>query len=231
MSNPTPENPVEPKRNVGGFQSHKPGCRCYPCKARRRKEETESGGSGEEDSKTLNAEIPDESALTTTVVRGSKGAPRAHIAQWIAHRATDPNLTTANIAEKMGMSRTYLNHLISRAASEGWLKFDNPLDRIEYELAPQAVKNLKKFLKEEDKTVTVEFAKGVLFPMYKEAHGVSENKQSILAIKIEFPKSETGEVIEGTKIVRGGNIVGRPNIFDGDAVEVIQGLMKPTESN
>jgi hypothetical protein len=206
----------KPKK-VGGFQSHKPGCRCYPCKARRRKEEAELGADGisvEVKGKALNADDPD-----STVLQAQDRTPRGRIATWIAIRAQEPNLTNVQIAEKMGISRTHLQTLITRATREGWLKFDNPLDKLEHELTPLAVKNLHEFLREGDKTTTLEFARGVLYPMYKESKGVTENKQSILAIKIEFPKPETmptGEIIQGTKVITGGSIVGRPKSADDD---------------
>ena len=198
----------KPKR--GGPSFHKPGCVCNACKSRRRKEEAELDGNGETPNpvkgEVLNADI-EPGALVAQDRTG-----RGRIAEWIAHRSLDPTLTNNDIAEKLGIQPRTLNTLIARATKEGWLRFDNPFDRLEHEVVPLAVDNFKKLLKDEDKNATIEAMKGIVFPLYKESKGISDNQQSILAIKIEYPKVD-GEVVDA-KLIGRGSIVGKPNVFD-----------------
>lgn len=103
----------------------------------------------------------------------------------------------------MGISPRTLNGLIYQASKEGWLVFEDPLSTIEFDIIPQVVKNLKKFLAEEDKTVTIETAKGTVFKQYQEHKGVSDAPQTILALKIEQIEGD------GPKMIA-GHVVGKP---------------------
>lgn len=204
---PTPEVKTKPKR--GGPSYHKPGCACYPCAARRRKEEAGLTGAGLETPQTEVLSVDGEN-LPTLIAQDR--SPRGRVAEWIAIRATDPSLTNNQIAERLGITPKALNSYIAKAVREKWLKFDDPLERMEHEIIPLATEEYKQLLKDGDKTAVIEAAKGLLFPLYKDSKGVTENQQSILAIKIEYPKKE-GEVIDA-QVVKRGTIVGKPNIFD-----------------
>lgn len=198
----------KPKR--GGPSFHKPGCVCNACKSRRRKEEAELDGNGETSSLNKGEVLHADIEAGALVAQDRSG--RGRIAEWIALRSVDPTLTNVDIAEKLGIQPRTLNSLIARATREGWLKFDNPFDRLEHEIVPLAVTNFKNLLKDEDKNATLEAMKGIVFPLYKESKGINENQQSVLAIKIEYPKQD-GEVIDA-KLIGRGSIVGKPNVFD-----------------
>lgn len=123
-------------------------------------------------------------------------------------RATDPKLSNKDIAERLGIGEATLNVMITKATKEGWLVFEDPLKRLEYELIPKATQNLKEFLDEGDKMVTIEVAKGAIFPAFKEQKGIQEAPSTILAIKIE-PTTANTEVQTFT-----GSIVGSEKVID-----------------
>lgn len=123
---------------------------------------------------------------------------------WLAMRSLEPTLSTKDIADRLGISVGYLRNLIYNARKDGWLSFTDPLDQIEYGIVPKVIDNLNYFLDAKDKTVTIETAKGTVFPQYKESKGISEAPHTVLALKIEAPlPSDNVRVIAG-------QIVGRP---------------------
>jgi len=206
---------IGPPKKKGGPSFHKPGCQCYPCASRRRKAEALLDGDGVEThdsdkNQVINADLP------ALVAKDRTG--RGRITEWIAMRALEPNISNNEVAERLGIQPHSLNSLIGRAVREGWLKFDNPLDRMEHEIIPLTMDKLKKLIKDDDKTAIIETAKGVIYPMFKESRGMHENQQTVLAIKIEYPKkdSNSNETVDA-KVIGSGNIVGKPNIFEGDA--------------
>ena len=124
-------------------------------------------------------------------------SPKDRILQWAAYRASDPTLTDGDIAKKIGISTGWLRVIKCTAVKEGWLKFENPLARIENELIPQVVENLAEFLRKKDKQVTLETAKNTIFPEYKESKGIKENATTVLALKIEAADPEDVRVLTG----------------------------------
>lgn len=133
------------------------------------------------------------------------GAPtmRRQVALWVAHRAQNPSLTTKEIAERIGVTTRALYDAIAAGTRAGWLKIADPLDRLEYEILPKTLDNLNHFLDKQDRVVTVETAKGTLFKQFQAEKGISEQVQTVLALKIE--PAEGSEV----KVVT-GQIVGKP---------------------
>lgn len=123
---------------------------------------------------------------------------------WLAMRSLEPTLSTKDIADRLGISVGYMRNLIYDARKEGWLKFDDPMDQIEYGIVPKVIANLNHFLDAKDKTVTIETAKGTIFPQYKEAKGASDAPHTVLALKIEMPTPG-----DNVKVIT-GQIVGRP---------------------
>lgn len=122
------------------------------------------------------------------------------IATWVTYKIENPDITNAEIAVEMGISRTYLQHLIHRANSEGWLKYDSPSERLENEIVPKAVDNVAHFINNKDKTMTIEVMKGTgLFRSYQSVKNDGEGNQTVLALKIETvdaaPKVITGHVV------------------------------------
>lgn len=146
------------------------------------------------------------------VARGDKPGPnhRDIIGQWLTYRYTEPTLTTPMIAEKMGMNPKTLYAIITKASKEGWLRFDDPMERLENEIIPKALNNLSELLDKKDKTATLETSKGTFFKQFQESKGVSDNKPMILALKIETAAPT------GPTMVIEGNIVGRAKQISGE---------------
>jgi len=211
-----------PAHNKGGTHSHKPDCQCYPCKARHRKEEALVVAAG--DGGTALVAYP---APTTEAVQSAEPLEadelitpgrletldkRAVVAEWIKLRALDPDITNAEIIRRLGIAKSYFYRILNQASKEGWLRFDDPIARLEHQLVPKTLDNLNYFLDAKDRTVTIEMAKGTVFKAYQESKGLNQGSQTILALKIELPATNS----EPMKIIE-GQIVGQPKI-DFDAV-------------
>lgn len=218
MSEATSEAPKSGRRPPG-VSSHKPDCKCNPCASRRRKEEAELGGTGQPASETSQEIDPVESSekpeeilhaeLTPYIATGNTARDR--VAQWITMRAKEPGITNAEVARRLGIQPGTMNTILTRARKEGWLVIEDPLDRVQFDIIPQIVENLDHFLKARDKTVTIEAAKGVVFPSYRESRGIVENKVTVLGLQIQLPE-QTGDV------ERKGRVVGQPKIIEGSVV-------------
>jgi hypothetical protein len=118
-------------------------------------------------------------------------------------RALTPGITNIEVAGRLGVTPRTLNNLIYKATKEGWLKFEDPLGKLEYGIIPKAIDNLEGFLNEKDKTCTMETLKGTIFKQYQESKGISDASQTVLMLKIEPAETSEIKVITGT-------IVGRP---------------------
>lgn len=155
----------------------------------------------------MESERPKEAPIEPLISKhiwGADNSIRSRIADWLEVRALEPGITNTEIARRMGISRQSLQALIYKAQQEGLLKFEDPLDKIEYEVIPKVVNNLNHYLDAKDKTVTIETAKGTIFKAYQESKGINEAAQTILALKIEAAPGG-----EGVKVVS-GHIVGKP---------------------
>ena len=131
-------------------------------------------------------------------------SPRQRVYSWIKMRATEPGIRNTEIAKRMGISPSTLNAVLCKARQEGWLRFDDPMTKLEHEIIPGVVDNLAEFVAKGDKTVTIEVAKGTIFKQYQESKGISDNPMTVLALKIEAPKpGEDDKIMTGT-------IVGQP---------------------
>lgn len=205
-----PASPAKPPRKWGGGPAtHKPGCKCYPCKARRRQEETLAGRAGE--SEPLPTLIPEEEKLNADlpVFIEKSATQRSRIAEWINLRATNPGITTSECAVRMGIAPCTLHSYISRARKAGYLVFDDPMTRLEHEIIPKVTDNLNYYLDQRDRTVTIETAKGTIFKQFQAEQGIQEQNQTVLAIKIEYPEG----LVDSPEVkVISGNIVGKPKI-------------------
>ena len=101
--------------------------------------------------------------------------------------------------------KTIRGHL-SKAASEGWLKFQNPFDRFEHEIVPKVVDNIAYFIKKKDRTMTIEAAKGAgVFKTYGSLKTESDSPNTVLALKIETvgPSGINPPTIQG-------HVIGKP---------------------
>lgn len=132
---------------------------------------------------------------------GQSRKARDRVATWIAIRAQEPHLLQREIADRMGINPKTLTALLYNATKAGWLQFDDPLEKIEYQIVPKVVDNLIEFLDQKDKTVTLETAKGTIFKSYQASKGISDAPSNVLALKIEMvdpttpTKSITGQII------------------------------------
>lgn len=131
---------------------------------------------------------------------------RARVAAWVAFRTADPNITNVEVARRLGCNSRTIENNLRKASKEGWLQFDDQLDRMKYEIVPKVVDNLNHFLDAKDRTTTIETAKGTIFKVFQASEGISDAPQTVLALKIEpaDPKD-----VNQVKIIT-GQIVGRP---------------------
>lgn len=128
---------------------------------------------------------------------------RERVAQYITFKTAYPDDTREQLAKRMGVAAVTISTILRRGKETGLISFDDPLERVEFELIPRVIDNLAFYLAQQDKTVTLETAKGTIFKQFAEAKGVSEAQQTILAIKIEQPDNSTVKLVSG-------HIVGRP---------------------
>ena len=125
------------------------------------------------------------------------------VGEWMAARLVEPAITQREMALRLGIHEVTLNTAVRQGIREGWLKFDEALERMKHEVVPKTLDNLIEFLDKKDKTVTVETAKGTIFKMYQASEGINEG-QLILALKIEtMPAVAQEKAIDA-------QIVGRP---------------------
>lgn len=128
---------------------------------------------------------------------------RGHIAQYLYFRAVEPDISIKEVAERLQISHSVLKKHLYKARKEGWLQFEDPLERIEFEIVPKVIDNLSHFLDQQDKQVTIETAKGTIFKQYQESKGLVENNVTVLALKIEKPMDGEPKVVAGTVVGRG----------------------------
>lgn len=130
---------------------------------------------------------------------------------WLHLKASEPEMTNEQAAARIGISKYTLKGYITQAGKEGWLKFEDPRERLEWEIIPKVVRNLNEFIDKRDKTVTIETAKGTIFRQFQQDHGINEGGSNIIALRIEAPPTPEGAGTDGTTIkVVTGRIVGRP---------------------
>ena len=139
----------------------------------------------------------------------------------IAMRAQ--GFTTDEIAHELRIKPASVCTYVYRAGRNGMLTnkrgesaFDDPKDRIDYELAHKAVRNMDAFLDSPDdavrERVTMKLAEGSLFKRWDQAHDMSTLPgMQVLAVKIDMP--HTGGVV-----VREGSIGGVP-AYSSEVVE------------
>ena len=133
---------------------------------------------------------------------------RARITEYILYKSQ--GLSNTDIAAKLGIQRTTLNTIICKATRDGWLKLEDPEERLEIEIKPLIVDNVKEFLldRENDAArlkMTVESAKGVgIFKAHQavKVEGMASNM--VLALKFETPE-------HGNQMVE-GHIIGTPKL-------------------
>lgn len=127
------------------------------------------------------------------------------VAQWLAIKAAEPMINMVEGAKRINIPYSTLKTYVRQAADDGSLKFEDALERIEHEIIPKVVDNLKEFLDKKDRTVTIETAKGTVFKQFQAQQGIQEGGSMVLALKIETTNNEEPRTIAGV-------IVGTPKI-------------------
>lgn len=122
-------------------------------------------------------------------------------------------LSRTEIAAKFGIQPRSLSVLISKAARDGLIEFYDPAERLEYELAPLVVDNLKEFLIDKNERVTIETAKGIgLFKSHQAVKVENDAPPTVIALRFE--------TIEPATQIIGGTVVGRPKLFQLPTIDV-----------
>ena len=214
------------RKGVGGNATHKdPNCQCPGCKARRRKAEAlalaaREGGAALDAPEVKEVIHADDGTLVTSLpayMQEKGDVTRSLVGQWLVLRSQDPSIPVTEASKKIGVHVRTLYRHINKAVKAGWLKFDDPLDRIEHEIVPKTLDNISRFLDEGDRTVTIEAAKGTIFHAYKASKEAVHTSQPILALKIELAPNA-----EATTVSVGGNVFGKPRdmfpIIEAEAV-------------
>lgn len=143
-----------------------------------------------------------EDGKNTTRARNIKNRNN-YAAQWMALKTMEPKLTFPEAAARLGLNVHTLKSYIYKASKDGHLKFDDSMQRIEYEIIPKVMDNLKEFLDKKDRTVTLETAKGTVFKQFQAAQGIQDGGNMVLALKIETQPAEEVRTVAGV-------IVGTP---------------------
>lgn len=201
-----------PTVNRGGPDTHRnPDCKCNACVARRRKAKAQLNGAGQPAADTTPAIPPDkaEAVILSDIPQHTRGVMRDRIKKWLQWKAIEPKLTHREAAARMGIAEQTLTNIIYKASKEGWLKFEDPLAELEYEIIPKVTQNLKYYLDQHDKDVTIKTAQGTLFKQFQDAKGITQAapQTTVLAFKIEIPPG-------GPATVAAGHIVGTPRRVD-----------------
>ena len=152
---------------------------------------------------------PNEDKALTQVIEGNptfvtnRRSHRDRVAEWVLLRSQ--GMKNADIAAKMGIQVNSLHTLVSKAVKAGWLVFESPADRLEFELAPMVVENVRGFLEAKDRQVTLEAAKGLgLFKTHQALKVEGDQAPAVIAIRIDM--------LEPAIVRPGGTIVGTPKL-------------------
>lgn len=156
--------------------------------------------------------------------RGAKGAKRLEelsapekrylgirhtIEQWLGLRTMYPGLSHKEIAERMGMTSDGLYKAIRKARDRGVLEIHEPMEKLKYEVIPQAMDNLSQLLKEKDKAATLETVKNTVFKQFQTAEGIQEQPNMVLGIKIDMSGADESKLATG-------QIMGKPRVLIPD---------------
>ncbi len=130
---------------------------------------------------------------------------KGYVAKWLETRIAEPKITQAEMARRLNIDAATLARAIKAGINEGWLKFDEAMDRMRFEVVPKTLDGLVELLDQKDKKAIIETAKGAIFPIWQAAEGVANESALVLGIRIEYPEGHTQapQVIEG-------QIVGKP---------------------
>ena len=138
----------------------------------------------------IHADFPDGIAL-------SRATKRTRVMQWVQLKSIEPGITNVEVAKRLGISTSHLQGCLTEARKEGWLRFEDPMSRMEFEIIPKTLDNLAQLLDNKDKTATIETAKGTIFKSYLNSQGISEQPQTVLALRIDRADGENMNIVTG----------------------------------
>lgn len=184
-------------------ESHGVACKCLQCIPRERKKKAKSVAGRELMFPTAalqvaEADIIDADEDVDQEYPRRKISCKERVAEYLVLRAQDSEISIKEAAEKIGISQYTLGKHIRKATQEGWLRFSDPFERLEYQIIPKVLDNLTKYLEAGDKTVTLEAAKGTIFKTYQESKGVTSHPTTILALRIETVNPDQSKPVSGS---------------------------------
>lgn len=155
---------------------------------------------------------------TQRIVKGALrgNAKRSHnalqlrnrmVAQWTAMKAMEPRLSLAEGARRLNLNPATFKNYIYQATRDGFLKWDDSVDRLTYEIIPKVMDNIKEFVEKKDRVVTLETAKGTVFKQFQAQQGIQDAGQMVLTLNIETVANEEPRTIAGV-------IVGTPKTIE-----------------
>lgn len=120
-------------------------------------------------------------------------------------KAEEPNLTHKEIAAKLGITLSTLNNCLVQARKQGWLTFEDPFNKIQYEMIPSNVDKVQALMEAGDQKTIIEVFKQLTAPAYRESQGINDNKgdNMMIAIKIEMPPPDQMPIVRGVIIGEG----------------------------
>ena len=125
-------------------------------------------------------------------------------------KSEEPDITNKEIAARLGISVNTLQACIYQGRKQGWLTFEDPTNKIQYELIPKVTDQMINLVDAGDQKAIIEAFKTVVAPAYKEAQGFTkEVTNNMIAIKIEMPPADQMPVVKGI-------IVGEARTFKSD---------------
>lgn len=209
MSDPV-DPPIQPKR--GGPDFHRDGCGCNACVARRRKAQALADGFGQASAAVEALSPPtttDNEVIVTDAPSIGRNILKHRIKLWLKWKAIEPELSHKEAAKRFGIAPQTLSNNIYTATKEGWLRFEDPLNELRYEILPKVTHNLKYYLDQGDKEVTIKTAQGTIFRQFLDSEGIKDAPTTVLALKIEMPANPPSNGA-GMR----GQIVGSPRTME-----------------
>lgn len=206
--------PNRPHHRLNTLVYHKPGCPCPPCT---RKAKALAGGPGAggpavetaapSDGDVTPSELPTIPVVHVDglppIIAQDRGA-RSRVMQIVQLRAR--GLNYVEIGKEMDLTAGTVRGYMYKAAKEGWLIYENPIERFQQEIVPHVVDNIAYWVKKKDKQMTIEAAKGAgIFTSHQAVRVEGDAPQTLLSLKIE-PAPQAGD---DARVIT-GHIVGQP---------------------
>ena len=79
-------------------------------------------------------------------------------------KAEDPDITNIEIAKSLGISVNTLNNCIQIGRKEGWLHFEDPFNKIQYEMVPKVTDQMINLIDAGDQKAIIEAFKAGTAP-------------------------------------------------------------------